>query len=222
MRADCEAVFALFDEIDRTFSVYREESPVSRYRRGERSEQDFSPEERYVWEQCQKVKAESEGYFDAFYDGQYDPTGIVKGYAIRRGAELLRVKGYRQYMIEIAGDGEVGEKNGGRAWRVGIANPFVKGEIIKIVQLKDCGIATSGLAEHPDHIINPHTHRPARTLASMSVIARDAEEADGLATAALAMGMEGIEYLEKHGYAAYAVTDDKRGIATKELAKYAV
>ncbi len=221
--ANVERVFQLFTDIDQKFSVFTKESPVSLYRSGTRSRDHFDEEERYVWDLSLRTKQETNGYFDAFYDGSYNPTGIVKGYAIHRACRLLQQMGYRQYLVEIAGDGEAGTRAKQLGWRVGISNPFNKREIVKVVQLADSGIATSGIAEHPDHIVNPHTREPARELASMTVIARDAEEADRLATAAFAMGVAGISYIESRGdAAAYAITADKRGIATTTFKKYEI
>ena len=220
---DLGRVFHLFDEVDQKFSVFRDESPVSKYRRGERTRDSFDEEERHVWDLCEQTKRETDGYFDAFYGGTYDPTGLVKGYAIRRGAELLRSLGYRQFLIEIAGDGEAGEKSHDTGWKVGISNPFNTREIVKVVQLSNCGIATSGIAEHLDHIVDPHTHQPAHELASITVIAQDAEEADRFATAAFSMGTAGLAFVEQHTHcAAYAVTADRRGVATTRFKSYEV
>lgn len=96
----------------------------------------------------------------------------------------------------------------------GIRNPFNKEEIIKVISLKDAGIATSGTYIRGQHIYNPHEiEKPITEIVSLSVIGPNVYEADRFATAAFAMGEKGIMFIEKlNGFEGYMV--DKNGLAT--------
>jgi thiamine biosynthesis lipoprotein len=81
------------------------------------------------------------------------------------------------------------------------------------------GIATSGTYERGDHIYNPQGRqipklvRNDSEVVSVTVIAKNIYDADRFATAAFAMGRNGIYFLEaKKGLEAYMI--DKQGIAT--------
>lgn len=57
----------------------------------------------------------------------------------------------------------------------------------------DGAVATSARYERGDHIVDGRTGRPATKLLSMTVTARTLTEADTVATAVFARGVEGIE-----------------------------
>ncbi len=175
-----------------------------------------------ILDECERTKLETEGYFDCRCRGEIDPSGLVKGYAISQAAKLLIEAGCQNFLIEIAGDLQTkGVNDEGKPWQVGIENPFNRAEIIKIVKLADMGMATSGTAIHPDHIINPLTRQPAHEIASLTVIAPNVYDADRMATAAFAMGQKGVEFMQKlPGYAAYMVTNDRQGIMTESFKQY--
>ena len=57
------------------------------------------------------------------------------------------------------------------------------------------GIATSGTYIRGEHIYNPRTGAKANALASLTVIGPNVYEADRIATAAFAMGADGIRFV---------------------------
>jgi thiamine biosynthesis lipoprotein len=68
-------------------------------------------------------------------------------------------------------------------------------------------VATSGVAERREHIIDPYTGRPAAGLASITVVGTRLAETDAYATAAFAMGAAACAWVEGlDGYEAYAIT----------------
>ena len=141
----------------------------------------------------------TDGYFDIHRaDGSCDPSGLVKGWAIRGAARILDARGMRNYFVDAGGDiATAGQAEPGRAWHVSIKNPFNQTEVVKAVALSGQGIATSGNYIRGDHIYNPH--RPERRITdivSLTVIGSDALEADRFATAAFAMGRDGIYFIE--------------------------
>lgn len=217
------AIQACFIAIDQQFSTYKKMSEVSQYNRGEIALHDH-PQLAWILSECERTKQETQGYFDSQYNRQtIDPSGIVKGYAISQAAKMLRENGFTDFLVEIAGDLQTsGVSKTGELWTVGIENPFNRSEIIKVVHLSGQGLATSGTSVHKDHIVNPLTHVAAHEIASMSVIADDVYDADRMATAAFAMGTNGIAFIASlPGYAGYMVTLDKQGIMTEGFKQYA-
>ena len=117
--------------------------------------------------------------------------------------------GYKKFYIDAGGDAEI---VGTFKW--GIRNPFNVKEIVKVLKLSDCGIATSGTYERGQHIYNPIAKSAEITdIVSLTVIGPDVYEADRFATPAFAMGKKGIEFIESvPGFEGYMI--DNTGIAT--------
>jgi thiamine biosynthesis lipoprotein len=142
---DINEVFSYFHYIDSKFSTYRTDSEISQINRGKLKESQYSNEMKKILFLSEKTKKETNGYFDIHINGILDPSGIVKGYAIFEGAKILKNKGFNNFYVEIAGDIQVyGKNEKNELWKVGIQNPFNLAEIVKLVKLKDKGIATSG------------------------------------------------------------------------------
>jgi thiamine biosynthesis lipoprotein len=81
-------------------------------------------------------------------------------------------------------------------------------------------VATSGVYERGSHVLDPFTGHPASGLRSVTVVAAgpgaDLGTADAYATAALAMGERGVDWLGRvDGYAWTVVTDDGRLISSE-------
>lgn len=213
-----ERVFQHFQEIDERFSTYNSESEISRINRGEIDPSQYSPLMQEVFSLSQETKKETDGYFDIrSLDGSIDPSGLVKGWAISKAAQLIRDLGYVNFWVEAGGDMQVGGHNEeGNPWRVGIRNPFNVNEIVKVIELSNAGIATSGTYIRGEHIYDPHTKSPApRVLASITVVASDVYDADRFATAAFAMGKRGVEFVAAiKGLEVFAIDFDKRTTST--------
>ena len=222
---DLETAFSYFEEIDKRFSPYKSDSEVSLINAGKISGEEYSPEMKEVLSLAEETKEETGGYFDVYRsDGKLDPSGLVKGWAIRNAAEILKKNGWKNFYVEAGGDIQVSGKNAdGQLWSVGIRNPFKQDEIVKVVHLKDGeGMATSGTYARGAHIYNPlNPAEPLDEIVSLTVIGPDVYEADRFATAAFAMGRRGIEFIEKHpGLEGYAIDKNKIGIATSLLKRY--
>ncbi len=212
-----EKVYGYFADVEERFSVFKDTSEISAFNQGHISASDFSADMQEVLTIAERTKNQSGGYFEIRKpDGSLNPSGIVKGWAIRNAARLLQAKGVVNFFVDAGGDIQTGGHNGdGQDWRVGIRNPFNSTEIIKALVLKGNGIATSGTYVRGQHIYNPHD--PARQIddiVSLTVIGPDVLEADRFATAAFAMGHEGIYFIEEMaGFEGYMV--DAKGIATQ-------
>jgi thiamine biosynthesis lipoprotein len=197
---DVEAVFAEFAAVDAQFSPFKEDSEISRFNRGELSEVAFTPRMREIVALCEATKRETAGYFDITRpDGTMDPCGMVKGWAIRNAVRQLEDMGYCNFCVAAGGDIQCrGINEEGKEWTVGIRNPFARDEIVKVLEPRGRGVATSGNYLRGDHIYNPHTGRyGSDDIVSLTVIGPDVLEADRYATAAFAMGRQGIHFIER-------------------------
>lgn len=208
-------VFAYFEYVDAKFSTYKPTSEISQINRGELALVDASDDMQLIFALAEQTRQETNGFFDIRQGDYIDPSGVVKGWAIDNAAELLFAEGYENLYVDAGGDVQVMGKNAqGENWRLGIRNPFNPTQIVKTVALTDCGIATSGTYLRGNHIYNPLDSEDALDeIVSLTVIGPDVYEADRFATAAFAMGREGILFVEQlDGFEGYMI--DKRGKAT--------
>jgi len=215
-------IFAYFRAVDDRFSTYKEDSEISQINRG-LPEAAWSDEMRQIMRLCEETKQQTSGYFDIRRRGVLDPSGLVKGWAINQAAGQLRAGGIKNFRVDAGGDIQVsGLNRQGRAWRIGIRNPFDRHQIIKVVELNGEGIATSGTAIRGQHIYNPHQPNAEITdIVSLSVIGPDVYEADRFATAAFAMGVRGVAFIESWpGLEGYMVGADGKATFTSGFERF--
>jgi thiamine biosynthesis lipoprotein len=219
-----DTVFAYFDGVDRRFSTFRPESEISAINRGDLAVEGYSDEMREVLALAEETKRETAGFFDICRpDGALDPSGIVKGWAIRNAAALIARSGARDYFVDAGGDIQSSGRNArGEEWRVGIRNPFNAGEIVKVFHPRGRGIATSGTYARGQHIYDPYAPDCAiRDIVSLTVIGPDVLEADRYATAAFAMGEPGILFIEETpGLEGYLIDADGNATFTDGIGAY--
>ncbi len=117
-------------------------------------------------------------------------NGIAQGYITDRVADLLRIHGFDQVLINMGEYRGLGRPADGKDWQVGIGHPNGHGLLDKL-SLENQAIATSSPAGTPlactdgnaaHHLFNPKTGRPATGWRSVSVVAERAVVADGLST----------------------------------------
>jgi len=209
-------VFDYFKYVDEKFSTYKNNSEITQINRGELKDENYSDDMKEIFELAEKTKQETDNYFNIRKpDGMSDPSGIVKGWAIHNAVLLLKKNGYRNFCIEAGGDIETSGLNSeGKFWTVGIRNPFKNEEIVKVLQISGKGVATSGTYIRGAHIYNPKDNDDKMgEIVSLTVIAPNIYEADRFATAAFAMGKNGIMFIENlPGFEGYLI--DKNGMAT--------
>jgi len=218
-------VFAYFTSVDERFSTYKPASEISQINAG-LPRHEWSDDMRHVLELCARTKRDTYGFFDIQHHGKLDPSGLVKGWAIQGAVDLLRHKGARNFYVEAGGDIQVvGRNAAGERWAVGIRNPFNMHEIIKTVRLTDAGIATSGTYVRGEHIYRPRSEasfaaaQPA--VRSLTVIAPTIYDADRYATAAFAMGWDGIAFIASlPGLEAYQIDASKTATFTGGFERY--
>lgn len=218
-----ETVFGYFAYIDATFSTFKEHSEISRINRRELALEHASTDVRAIFALAEQTRQQTYGYFDIAREGRYDPSGIVKGWAIDRAADILCDRGFGNFYVDAGGDIQVAGRNTqGDNWRVGIRNPFDMREIVKVLAITDCGIATSGTSIRGQHIYNPKDPgQPIGEIVSLTVIGPDIYEADRFATAAFAMGRAGIMFVEQlDGFEGYLIDAHGQATYTSGFARY--
>jgi thiamine biosynthesis lipoprotein len=133
--------------------------------------------------------------------------GIGKGYAVDRGAGILRRRGIRDFMIQSGGDIYVAGGKDGGAWRLGIQDPRgAANQIFAELDLSDGTFSTSGDYERAflkdgrryHHILDPGTGEPARGSRSVTIVTNRAVMADGLSTGVFILGPDaGMKLIER-------------------------
>lgn len=201
---------AVLHRADEVFSTWRPDSPLSRLRRREISLAQAPPEVADVLVRCGEARRLSGGWFDPWaLPGGLDPTGYVKGWAA--GQALAEFAGQPcGVIVNAAGDiASSGGMPDGQPFRIGIPDPVApRRRLAAIVELTGA-IATSGTYERGDHLIDPHTGRPAARAASASVTGPDLGLADALATALAVAGEPGLALVEAlDGYEALTIGYD--------------
>jgi thiamine biosynthesis lipoprotein len=199
--------FEWLREADRRFSPFRTDSEANRYDRGEIAEP--GRDLRDVLDLADEYERASGGAFRARLPGRgLDLCGIVKGWAVQRFAEGLRAAGAENFCVNAGGDVITGgEPEPGRSWRVGIRHPLDANLMCATLSVRDRAIATSGNYERGTHITDGRTGRPATDLLGVTVVAADLTVADAAATAAFAMGLDGIAWADAApGCLVFAVT----------------
>lgn len=130
-----------------------------------------------------------------------------KGYAADKGRELMEAKGVKAGIVNASGDMATwGISPKGKAWQIGITNPFDEEKYITVIPLKREAVVTSGSYEkyvefngkRYAHIINPVTGYPATGLISVTVLGPSAEKANGFSTSIMVLGKEkGLELIKQ-------------------------
>ncbi len=210
-----DSVFSYFTYVDDKFSTYKDSSEISLINQKRLKFYRASRDMKLVFALAKRTKQETNGYFDIARNGQYDPSGIVKGWAIYNAAALLRAQGFQNFYIDAGGDIQADGHNAhGENWRVGIRSPFQMDQIVKVLSISNLGVATSGTYIRGQHIYNPKCRGALVTeIVSLTVVGPNIYEADRFATAAFAMGSDGIVFIEKlDGFEGYMI--DNLGRAT--------
>jgi thiamine biosynthesis lipoprotein len=210
LSAPMDEAVALLRRADGMFSTYRPDSAICLLGAGDLTLDDCPDEVKEVSRLCTHAARETSGFFDPRWHGRFDPTGLVKGWAIDRATAMLLDAG--AFAVCINGGGDVRAVGGpavGRPWRVGVAHPLVADAYVTVVEGIDMAVATSGTAERGAHVVNPLTGLPATELSSVTVVGRDLALVDAYATAALAMGSAAISWADdRPEIDAFAVTAD--------------
>jgi thiamine biosynthesis lipoprotein len=201
---------AILQRADALFSTWKNDSPISRIRRGEIGVDEAPSPVGTVLEACAKAREASSGWFDpwAMPEG-LDPSGYVKGWAAQRALEALIGPGIAGGVVNAAGDiATFGHREGGEPFRIGIVDPHAPRRLACVVEI-DGAIATSGTYERGAHLIDPHSGEVQCRVASASITGPDLGLADALATALAVAGKEELSMVERlDGYEGFVIARD--------------
>jgi thiamine biosynthesis lipoprotein len=130
-------------------------------------------------------------------------------------------------MINGGGDIRVMREGSEAPWRIGVQDPFKRKGLLCVAEARDLAIASSGsYARAHNDIIDPRTGEQTRSVAGVSVIARETMTADAFATCLCVLGSEaGIALAERQAerhIAALIVADDGTRRETANWARYCV
>jgi thiamine biosynthesis lipoprotein len=195
------AAVALLRDVDRDFSTYREDSWISRLGRDEVGVEDCPPEVSEVLELGERARRESAGAFDVRRTGAdgatvLDPSGVVKGWAVQRAAQLFTTLDATDVCLSAGGDMVCrSAAPGSRGWRIGIEDPADPSRVIAVVPVRNGAVATSGAAHRGAHISHGRSGVVPTAVASVTVVAADLTWADIDATAAYAQDADALSWL---------------------------
>src|SRR3954447_22950590 len=203
--------------VDRTFSTYRADSVVSRLNRGELEAAACPPEVREVLALGEQAERESGGAFSIHLPGadgriRLDPSGVVKGWAVDRAANVLRRLDDTDFCLSADGDMVCHTANPrSPAWRVGVEHPHDVRRLVAVVPVRNGAVATSGTAHRGQHLVDARSGVAPEGVASVTVVGPNLTWADIDATAAYAQGGDAACWLRKRrGRRAVVVWPDGR------------
>jgi thiamine biosynthesis lipoprotein len=147
--------------------------------------------------------------------------GIGKGYAAEKARRWMIDEGVESGIVNAAGDLTCwGYQPDGTPWTIGIADPDNARAAFAAMDISDMAIATSGTYEKYafingkkySHTIDPRTGLPVSGVKSVTIICKNAEVADALATPVMIMGVKvGMDMINQmKDIGCIAVDDDNR------------
>ena len=194
-------------QVDSDFSTYIDTSWVTRLRTNQTEISSCPPLVQEVWELCLQAKYLTDGAFDPWaVEGGFDPSGLVKGWAADKCADLLLSLGIEHVQVNAAGDLAL---RGGfydgvvKPWRIGVVNPDNRTEVVETFEIFDGAIATSGTYERGAHINDPYTGLIAIGARSATVVGPLGWLCDAMATALMVAGADGAKYFAQPELAGY-------------------
>jgi thiamine biosynthesis lipoprotein len=163
-------------------------------------------------------------------DLEIDLSAVAKGYAVDRAGEALEALGLGDYMVEVGGEVRARGRNpSGEPWRIGIERPDAVQRVVqRVLPLRDLALATSGDyrnyrevdGRRVSHIVDPRSGRSiGHRVASATVVHPDCATADGLATAMMVLGEEGMALADRNGWAVLLLV--REGDGFREVASAA-
>lgn len=159
-------------------------------------------------------------------------SAIAKGYGVDAVSNYLHEQGLTNHLVNIGGDIiAYGQRNSEQHWRVGIEAPVDGRQVLQhILPIKDVAMVSSGDYRNYfeqdgvrySHTIDPTTGEPiAHRLAAVTVMADNATDADGYATALMVMGAErGRAFADQHDLAALFVVRSDSGYESVMSARF--
>ena len=122
-------------------------------------------------------------------------NGIAQGFAADRVREVLQGHGVQHALLNTGELATIGLKPSADPWTVGIQHPRQSDAYVAVAGLSGRAMATSGDYEttfstdfRQHHIFDPRSGHSPTELASVTIVAPTAMQADALSTAAMVLG----------------------------------
>lgn len=187
-----DAPFKWLRTVDAVLSPWKPESDLSRFNRGVPLA-ELNPLVTTVWNLCLEAREQTGGWFDAWIpregagpgSGCFNPTGLVKGWALECATELLAGSLHGEAFC-INGGGDVVTSGGSEAdpWVVGIEKASDPSQLVGSVTVNNGAVCTSGTYARGSHLLAPSTREPVPWTGSISVTGPSLMWTDVWATAA--------------------------------------
>ena len=155
--------------------------------------------------------------------------GIGQGYVGNRCKQLMQAMGITAGLINVSGDIVTwGKQPDGSKWRIGIADPQHKTNVISWLSVSDISVVTSGGYEkfaiingqRYGHILDPRTGYPSQGVGSVTIVSPDIELSDALATGVFVLGVEkGMELINQLRGIECLIIDDENQLHTSKNMK---
>ncbi len=152
--------------------------------------------------------------------------GIGKGYAAEMAKKVMQEMGVESGIVNASGDLTAwGFQPNGEEWTIGIANPNIKDQVFSFMKITGLAVATSGNYEKYilidgkkySHTINPRTGLPVTGIKSVTVITKNAEIADAMATPVTIMGVQaGLDMINQIKDIEVIIIDDDNKMFTSK------
>lgn len=149
-------------------------------------------------------------------------NGLAQGYAADLALAAVRTRGIAHALLDTGELIASGRRAARRPWTLGIEHPRASATLAATVRIDGRSVATSGdyrsaftadFVHH--HILDPATGASPQELASVTVLAPSAMQADGLSTAFMVMGARKAHALAAQLPQVDLMTINKRGVVWK-------
>ena len=196
------------------------------------SDKDINKARQVVGYHKLQIKSENRLLRKQFKNLYIDLSAIAKGYGVDAVAAYLDTLGIENYLVEIGGELIAkGLSQRGDYWRVAVEKPLPGQRMLEsVIEVADFAVATSGDYRNYfekdsvrfSHTIDPRTGRPiTHSLASVTVLSKEAMLADAWATALMVLGeKEGYKLAEKNQLAAYFLYRQDDGFMSKATSAF--
>ncbi|MDP9791923.1 thiamine biosynthesis lipoprotein [Catenuloplanes nepalensis] len=197
-------VFVELRAVDAMFNPAHPDSQIARLNRGEIDFSGCHPAIRTVHGLCEEAHTRTDGFFNPWLPDpeakggyRYDPSGLVKGWAVQRIADRLADLDGHDLCLNAGGDVVLTTVPGHPVWRVGIEDPAEPNRMLRVCAIATGAVATAGAAHRGGLVVNPFTGQDATALRSVTVAGPSLLWADVFAIAAVARGAEGFDWLSR-------------------------
>lgn len=181
--------------LEQKFSAFKPDSLLTRYQRGQ-GDALLDREFQEVYLTALAAQEDTLGGFNPYFDGDFNPTGLVKGWAIEKIFKaslqpLLQKPWVEAVCLNGAGDLQLAVSPlSDFSWSVGIEKAQNPSELIAKLSLREGAVASSGLSKKGRHI-----QGASSATSQVTIIDRQLTTADIWATALMALAEDQVQEL---------------------------